>query len=77
VTLLREAGALVAIDPLAVTVSWPGETLRAFFLRFVLLHELGHHRLQHDAGKRAQIARTRDHEARADLFARRARAALV
>jgi hypothetical protein len=46
--------------------------LRKFVLCDVLLHELGHHRLQHEKGKRlARIARTRDHEAYATRIARR------
>ena len=39
-------------------------------LRDVLLHEIGHHVLQHGKGKRGvRIARTRDHEAFATRFA--------
>src|SRR5438094_479488 len=41
--LLEEAGALVTTEPLARTITWPGETLGQFMLRRVLLHELGHH----------------------------------
>jgi Zn-dependent peptidase ImmA (M78 family) len=38
----------------------------------VLMHEVGHHLIQHHKGKRqARVARTRDHEAFADAFARR------
>ncbi len=55
-------------------LEWPGSTLRDFVLRHVLLHEIGHHFLQHHAGKRlVPAARTRDHEAFAERFARRAR----
>jgi hypothetical protein len=44
----------------------------------VLLHELGHHVTQHRRGARAgRIARTRDHEAAAELVARRARELLA
>lgn len=53
-------------------VDWPGDTLRRFMLLDVLLHELGHHVLQHE--RRApsrRIVRTSDHEAFADRFARR------
>lgn len=53
-------------------VAWPGDTLRRFMLLDVLLHEIGHHVLQHE--RRApsrRIVRTRDHEAFADQFARR------
>jgi Zn-dependent peptidase ImmA (M78 family) len=46
-------------------------------LEEILLHELGHHVLQHEKGKRPErIARTRDHEAFARRFARQLRAAL-
>ena len=59
-------------------LEWPGSTLRDFVLRHVLLHEIGHHLLQHHAGKRlVPIARTRDHEAFAERFARRARERLA
>jgi hypothetical protein len=55
-------------------VTWPGETLREFMLLDVLLHEIGHHVLQHHKGKRrARVARTRDHEAYARAFADRYR----
>lgn len=53
-------------------VAWPGDTLRRFMLLDVLLHEIGHHVLQHE--RRApsrRIVRTSDHEAFADQFARR------
>ena len=53
-------------------VAWPGDTLRRFMLLDVLLHELGHHVLQHERRAPAgRIVRTRDHEAFADQFARR------
>jgi hypothetical protein len=71
---LVDAGATVrADDALGTTrIDWSLATLRKFFLRDVLLHELGHHRLQHEKGKRpARIARTRDHEAYAARIARR------
>ena len=55
-------------------MSWPGETLKEFMLLDVLLHEIGHHVLQHYKGKqRVRIARTRDHEAFASAFAERCR----
>lgn len=55
-------------------VTWPGETLKDFMLLDVLLHEIGHHVLQHYKGKRrARVARTRDHEASARAFAQRCR----
>jgi hypothetical protein len=58
----------------ATIVSWPSTTLRAFMLFDVLMHEIGHHLIQHYKGKRpARVARTRDHEAFADAFAQRCR----
>jgi len=61
----------------ATLVDWPPDTLRRFMLEEILLHELGHHVLQHDKGKRpGRIARTRDHEAFARRFARVLRAVL-
>ncbi len=52
-------------------VAWPGETLREFMRFDVLLHEIGHHIIQHEKGKRAaRVLRTKDHEAWADAFAR-------
>jgi len=74
---LRRSGALVepAGDGTQTIVTWPGETLRDFLLFDVLLHEIGHHLLQHDKGKRRErIARTADHEAFAERFATRCRA---
>jgi hypothetical protein len=68
---LQGAGADLSVDGL---VSWPGDTLRRFMLGHVLAHELGHHVLQHErrlGGQRG--ARTREHEARADLIAARLR----
>lgn len=53
-------------------VAWPGDTLRRFMLFDVLLHEIGHHVLQHERRAPAgRIVRTSDHEAFADRFARR------
>lgn len=53
-------------------VAWPEGSLRRFMLLDVLLHELGHHVLQHERRAPAdRIVRTRDHEAFADRFARR------
>ena len=74
---LRCAGAI--IEPLAggtqTIVGWPGVTLRDFMLFDVLMHEIGHHIIQHHTGKRrVRIARTKDHEAFADAFARQCRA---
>jgi hypothetical protein len=76
---LRRAGAVLTRLPAAgaTLVDWPPDTLRRFMLEEILLHELGHHVLQHEKGKRPErIARTRDHEAFARRFARQLRAAL-
>jgi len=55
-------------------VAWPAQSLRDFMLFDVLMHEIGHHLIQHHKGKRtARVARTKDHEAFADAFARRCR----
>jgi hypothetical protein len=73
---LRRAGAVVELisETNQTVVSWQGDTLRDFMLFDVLMHEIGHHLLQHDKGKRRErVARTRDHEAFADRFARRCR----
>ena len=74
---LSRAGAIVeyhnAAD--ATLVDWTAESLRDFILFEVLLHEVGHHILQHYKGRRAaRIARTRDHETFAQNFADRCRA---
>jgi hypothetical protein len=59
-------------------VHWPEQTLRDFMLFDVFLHEVGHHVVQHETGKRTvRTARTRDHEAFADNFARRCRLAFL
>lgn len=67
----ERAGAIVTPsgDVGATVVHWPEDTLRRFMLEGVLLHELGHHVLQHYKGKRSvRIARTRDHETFASRF---------
>lgn len=57
-------------------VTWPAESLRDFMLFDVLMHEIGHHLIQHYKGKRTvRVVRTKDHEAFADTFARRCRTA--
>lgn len=74
----ERAGAIVATDRKAgsTVVEWPGTSLACFVLLDVLLHEIGHHILQHGKGKRLiRVARTRDHEAFAARFAERCRAA--
>jgi hypothetical protein len=70
---LTRAGAQVAFDAATdtTTITWPDDTLRRFMLLDILLHEIGHHVLQHHHGKRlATVVRTRDHEAFADRYAR-------
>jgi hypothetical protein len=73
---LRRAGAGVELvsETNQTIVFWHGDTLRDFMLFDVLMHEIGHHLLQHYKGKRRErIARTSDHEAFADRFAMRCR----
>jgi hypothetical protein len=73
---LRRAGAKVEMvnEASQAIVSWPGDTLRDFMLFDVLMHEIGHHLLQHYKGKRRErVARTGDHEAFANRFAVRCR----
>jgi hypothetical protein len=72
---LQAAGADVGDDGV---VSWPGDTLRRFMLGHVLAHELGHHLLHHERRLRGERgARTREHEAHADLIAARLRRLLA
>ena len=76
---LERAGAMLTSlpDVGATLVDWPPERLRQFMLEEVLLHELGHHVLQHHKGKRPErIARTHDHEAFAARFAEKQRSVL-
>lgn len=71
---LLQAGAEIsgAGGGMQTIVEWPADTLRRFMLFDVLLHELGHHVLQHERRAPAgRIVRTSDHEAFADRFARR------
>jgi hypothetical protein len=73
---LLRAGARIRDGAAGVTVSWPDDTLRDFMLFEVLMHEVGHHLIQHHKGKRrVPLARRKDHEAFADLFAYRCRLA--
>ena len=77
---LERAGAVVTrlTDVGATLVHWPHATLRRFMLEEVLLHELGHHVLQHHKGKRpVRVARTRDHESFAARFAEKYRLSLM
>lgn len=53
-------------------IRWEPNGLTNFFLYEVLAHEIGHHVLQQHKGKRpAQVCRRADHEACADIYARR------
>lgn len=75
---LQRAGAEIDVvaGGLQTSVTWPGQTLRDFMLFDVLMHEVGHHLIQQYKGKRrARVARTRDHEAFAEHFARECRRA--
>ncbi|GLH98133.1 hypothetical protein [Phytohabitans aurantiacus] len=71
---LERAGARVTGGQAGTRVDWPGDTLRDFMLFDGLMHEIGHHMIQHAARKyRAPAMRTADHERRADAYAMRAR----
>ncbi len=71
---LLDAGAEIEELEAAIAIHWPAGTLKDFMLFDVLMHEVGHHLLQHHKGKRlARIARTSDHEAFAESFARKCR----
>lgn len=73
---LQRAGARVTIGPTGTSVDWPDVTLRDFMLFDGLMHEIGHHVIQHGARKRRTRAmRTADHERHADVFAMRSRRA--
>lgn len=64
-----------ATDNAQTQLTWPEETLRDFLLLDVLMHEIGHHLIQHYGGKgRVRAARTKDHEAFVRRFADRCRA---
>lgn len=72
---LRRAGAVINLQPgsSATLVEWSRHALEDFMLNDVLLHEVGHHVLQHNKGKRTiRIARSKDHEAFALQYAQRA-----
>jgi hypothetical protein len=73
---LRRAGAVVASGQAGTRVDWPGSSLRDFILFDGLMHEIGHHTIQHAARKhRTRAMRTADHERGADAYAVRARRA--
>lgn len=73
---IKSAGGTVEVssDGSRCKINWTDEALRDFMLFEVLMHEIGHHIIQHFKGKReAQVLRTKDHEASAHTFARRCR----
>ena len=72
---LLEAGARFDETPITTLVEWPDPVdLRDFVLFDGLLHEIGHHLIQHHTGKRsARVMRTRDHELQAAVFAKSCR----
>jgi hypothetical protein len=75
---LERAGATVESGPLGTRVEWPGDSLASFMLFDGLMHEIGHHLIQHHTGKRtARVMRTADHERRAQRFADACRRAWV
>jgi hypothetical protein len=78
--LFEGSGATIQLneDGSASTVDWPGESLVNLMIFEGLLHEVGHHVMQHEAraGSR-RIARTKDHEAFANAFVARCRTELL
>ncbi len=74
---LQQCGAQIETsdDGLRNIITWVESELRDYMLFEVLMHEVGHHLIQHFKGKRkAQVMRTADHERSAELFARKCRA---
>ncbi len=73
------AGAQIALTNggNATTVDWPSRSaLRDYYLIDVLMHEIGHHMIQHYRRRPlSAAARTNDHEGFADAFARQCRIA--
>jgi len=64
---LAAAGAVLDVEGV---INWPPDGLRRFMIGYVLAHELGHHVLQHERRLRGERgARTREHEARAEMIA--------
>jgi hypothetical protein len=75
---LERAGAAIESEPAFTRVEWPGRSLADFMLFDGLMHEIGHHLIQHHTGKRlARVMRTADHERRAEQFAEACRRAWV
>jgi hypothetical protein len=66
----KRAGAIITTqrDTGTTLVDWPADSLKQYMLEEVLLHELGHHVLQHEGKRPGRIARTRDHEVFAAQF---------
>ena len=73
---LQEAGAKIEMlaSGAQCRIEWSDVDLRNFYLFDVFMHEIGHHLIQQYKGKRGvRVARTRDHEHYASLFAKRCR----
>jgi hypothetical protein len=67
---LLRAGAVLDVAAAVTRVEWPGDTLRELVLFDGLMHEIGHHLVQHHRGKRSmRMMRTADHERSAEAFA--------
>jgi hypothetical protein len=67
---LRRAAAVLDVSGGAARVEWPGDTLRDFMLFDGLMHEVGHHLVEHHRGKRSvRVMRSADHERYAEAFA--------
>ncbi len=67
---LQRAGAVLDVVASVARIEWPGETLRDFVLFDGLMHEIGHHLVQHHRGKGSlRVMRTADHERYAEAFA--------
>lgn len=74
--LLERAGAMVIGGPSVTRIEWPGDTLAGLMLFDGLMHEIGHHLIQQNTGKRtARVMRTADHERSAERFANACRRA--
>lgn len=77
---LEQAGASIepASDNLHCLIHWSEANLRNFMLFEVFMHEIGHHLIQQYKGKRSvRVARTKDHEQFAALFAQRCRESFI
>ena len=73
---LQKAGAVfeIAEGGFQTLVHWSKKDLENFMLFDVFMHEVGHHMIQQYKGKRdVRVARTKDHEAFANMFANRCR----